>query len=151
MVATDDKFILCSLHQSQAPILHSSTEFEIISATVSTAAGIVTIIGVYRAPHPQNLMPFMNALQPMLETPKTGDAILLVGDMNINLLQTSVACHQFTHCMTAAGFHCSLHDITTDYRTCPDHIWSTTPNTSAGATDAYWSDHAITWAALPSK
>ncbi len=79
---------------------------------------------------------------------QTSTKALIMGDFNVNLLNTNPMAARLSQLMQAAGFTAMLSEPSTDHLTCIDHIWGKGIDGRTGTTEAYWSDHDITWRAL---
>ena len=67
---------------------------------------------------------------------------MLIGDININSLQTSNDLQLFQNFLQHSfGLELIINQETTDYHSCLDHIYTNFLVNSYGVQECYWSDH----------
>jgi len=119
-------------------------DLELCTVKVTAHDQVFIVTGVYRPPA-GNLTNFTDRIREVTEAARPADTSLLVGDLNIDLLNLLPSHYNFINDCYAASF-VPLIDISThdsaNVSTCIDHIWSSkTEGFLSGVFDVSITDH----------
>lgn len=108
----------------------------------------ISIFAVYRPPCYNNLSPFFNSLNKLLEKNKKTQQLIIAGDMNINLLNGQPITTEYLSLLTHYGFNSTINSptrITSNSESCIDHIFvKTKKKTSSSIIRSTVTDHFTT-------
>jgi len=134
--------IRCSMSNRYSFINDS---IEICTTDVVVGSSRTKIIGIYRAPD-KSLMLFNEELTRIFSELDSRDLTLIVGDLNIDLIDPNAAESEVICNFYSASFFPLIHDpthISGHSSKCIDHIWSNHPNNTirSGVLDVRITDH----------
>jgi exonuclease III len=115
---------------------------EAMLAKVIVHESQIAILNIYVAPH-ATLTNIMNTIAKALHHLHLNEIIIILGDFNIDMLQSNDKTRKLENYMCNYNLHLLLDKVNHVQKTLIDHVWSNVPNVQSKLffLDAYWTDH----------
>ena len=138
-------YIKSNIHCATTPFSSNFNNIEITVSVLNDPLPNLHVIGIYRSKNKASHQKLIETMNYLLDTliPNTETPALILGDLNVNLMEVSSEQKTLTCLIQKRNFTQLLNQFTTDYRTQIDHIYTNMPNhvLTAGALESYYSDH----------
>ena len=118
-----------------------------VETTVSvlyTPMSDLCVVGIYRSKSKVNMKAFIESLNDLLDNIIPRGPTVILGDFNVNLLETSSEKNALTkNHLEQRGYTQLITKYTTDYKSLLDHVYTNIPDRiqSSGVLESYFSDH----------
>lgn len=138
-------YIKSNIHCATTPFSSNFNNIEITVSVLNDPLPNLHVIGIYRSKNKASHQKLIETMNYLLDTviPNTETPALILGDLNVNLMEVSSEQKTLTCLIQKRNFTQLLNQFTTDYRTQIDHTYTNMPNhvLTAGALESYYSDH----------
>jgi len=138
--------------KSISGLCNVGNNMEICAVNVGTHGNDLTVLGIYRPPD-RDVHLFADDIDSILSEFRSDDRVVLVGDINIDLLNPSASEDEFINVCTSNSFRPLINDATHVSRygaSCIDHIWYNQFDVkSSGVIELDITDHFGVFAVFP--